>query len=105
MAKQHETYDAWLTPTLARPPLAIGTINVDERDIRTAFAPIIDYVPFTATQNATGQPAINLPLHWNGDNLPIGVQFVARNGNEMLLLQLAAQIEQAAPWFDKRPQL
>jgi amidase len=105
MAKQHETYDAWLTPTLARPPLAIGTVNVDERDIRTAFAPIIDYVPFTATQNATGQPAINLPLHWNGDNLPIGVQFVARNGNEMLLLQLAAQIEQAAPWFDKRPQL
>jgi len=105
MGKFHEQYDLWLTPTLAQPPLKIGTIDIDEQDLETAFAPIIDYVPFTATQNATGQPAINLPLHWNKNNLPIGVQFVARNGNEMLLLQLAAQIEQAAPWFDKRPQL
>jgi amidase len=73
--------------------------------VETAFAPLVGYVPFTATQNGTGQPAINLPLHWNGDDLPIGVQFVARNGDEMTLLQLAAQIEQAQPWFDKRPQL
>jgi amidase len=105
MAKFHESYDLWLTPTLALPPLKIGTVDIDERDMETAFAPIIDYVPFTATQNATGQPAINLPLHWNKANLPIGVQFVARNGDEMTLLKLAAQIEQANPWFDKRPQL
>jgi amidase len=105
MGKFHEQYDLWLTPTLAQPPLKIGTINIDEPVVETAFAPLVGYVPFTATQNGTGQPAINLPLHWNADNLPIGVQFVARNGNEMLLLQLAAQIEQAAPWFDKRPQL
>jgi amidase len=105
MGKFHEQYDLWLTPTLALPPLKIGTIDIDEQNLETAFAPIIDYVPFTATQNATGQPAINLPLHWNSQNLPIGVQFVARNGGEMTLLQLAAQIEQAQPWFDKRPQI
>jgi amidase len=94
----HETYDAWLTPTLGRPPLKLGTIDVMEQDIQKAFAPILDYVPFTAMQNATGQPAINVPLYWNKDNLPIGVQFVARSGNEMLLLKLAAELEKAAPW-------
>jgi len=105
MGKFHEQYDLWLTPTLAQPPLKIGTIDINEQNVEKAFAPIIDYVPFTATQNATGQPAINLPLHWNSQNLPIGVQFVARNGGEMTLLQLAAQIEQAQPWFDKRPKI
>jgi amidase len=105
MGKFHEQYDLLLTPTLAQPPLKIGAINIDEPVVETAFAPLVGYVPFTATQNGTGQPAINLPLHWNADNLPIGVQFVARNGDEMTLLQLAAQIEQAQPWFDKRPQL
>ena len=56
-------------------------------------------------QNGTGQPAINLPFHWNADDLPIGLQFVARNGGEMLLLQLAAQLEQIAPWAHRRPKL
>ena len=97
-AKFHETYDLWLTPTLGAPPLKLGTINVDEQDVQKAFEPILGYVPFTAMQNATGQPAINLPLHWNKDNLPIGVQFVARSGDEMTLLRLAAEIERAAPW-------
>ena len=103
MAKFHETYDLWLTPTLALPPLKIGTIDIDEQDMEAAFAPIIDYVPFTATQNATGQPAINLPLHWNKANLPIGVQFVGRFGDELGLLRLAMQLEKAAPWADRRP--
>lgn len=98
MATFHETYDLWLTPTLGAPPLKLGTIDVMEQDLQEAFAPIIDYVPYTAMQNATGQPAINLPLHWNKDNLPIGVQFVARTGGEMLLLKLAAELEKAAPW-------
>jgi len=101
----HETYDLWLTPTLASPPLRLGTVDVGECDLEEAFAPILDYVPFTALQNGTGQPAINLPLHWNQAGLPIGVQFVARAGNEMTLLKLAAEIEQAHPWFDRRPQL
>jgi len=104
-AKFHEAYDVWLTPTLAQPPLRLGTINVNETNVEQAFAPILDYVPFTAMQNGTGQPAINLPLHWTKTGLPVGVQFVARSGNEALLLKLAAQIEDAQPWFDKRPAL
>ena len=59
---------------------------------------MIDYVPFTAMQNATGQPAINLPLHWNKAGLPIGTQFVGRYGDEVTLLKLAAELEKAKPW-------
>jgi amidase len=105
MAKFHETYDVWLNATLGSPPLKLGTIDIDERDIAKAFGPIINYVPFTSIQNATGQPAINLPLNWNADGLPIGVQFVARSGAEMLLLQLAAELEQAQPWIAHKPNL
>lgn len=105
IAKFHEKYDAWLTPTLGLPPLKLGTIDINEQDAQKAFAPIIEYVPFTAVQNATGQPAINVPLYWNSDNLPVGVQFVGRFGDEVTLLQLAAQLEKAAPWKDKRPQV
>jgi len=104
-AKFHETYDAWLCATLDSPPLKLGVIDVEERDLRKAFAPIMGYVPFTAIQNATGQPGINLPLNWSADGLPLGVQFVARNGGEMLLLQLAAELEQAQPWIRNRPAL
>jgi amidase len=105
MAKFHETYDLWLTPTLGAPPLAVGSIDIDEMDVEKVFTPIFDYVPFTAMQNATGQPAINVPLYRNADNLPIGVQFVARNGDEMSLLKLAAELENASPWASARPNL
>jgi amidase len=104
-AKFHETYDFWLSATLGAPPAKLGTFDMEERDPVKSFAPIIDYVPFTAMQNATGQPAINLPLHWNKDGLPIGVQFVGRFGDELGLLRLAAQLEKAAPWTDRRPNL
>jgi amidase len=97
-ARFHETYDVWLTATLSAPPVKLGTFDMEERDPEKAFAPIIDYVPFTAMQNATGQPAINLPLHWNKEGLPVGVQFVGRYGDELGLLKLAGQIERAAPW-------
>lgn len=97
-ARFHETYDLWLTPTLGRPPVKLGTFDMNERDVTKSFGAQIDYVPFTAMQNATGQPAINLPLYWNKDNLPIGVQFVGRFGDEETLLKLAASIEKAAPW-------
>ena len=55
-------------------------------------------MPFTPPFNVTGQPGISLPLHWNDDGLPIGVQFVGRFGDEETLLSLAGQLEQAAPW-------
>jgi amidase len=100
-AKFHETYDLWLTATLGTPPVKLGTFDMDERDPQKSFAPLIDYVPFTAMQNVTGQPAINLPLHWNKQGLPIGVQFVGRFGDELTLLKLAAEIEKAAPWAER----
>ena len=98
-AKFHRTYDLWLTATLGAPPLKLGVLDMEERDPQKAFAPLVDYVPFTALQNVTGQPAINLPLFWNEAGLPIGVQFVAPFGDELTLLQLATKLEQAEPWF------
>ena len=100
-AKFHQSYDLWLTATLGTPPVKLGVLNMDEQDATKAFAPIIDYVPYTAIQNVTGQPAINLPLYWNAAGLPIGVHFVAPFGDELTLLQLATELETAQPWFDR----
>jgi len=97
-ARFHEKYDMWISPTLGLPPVKLGFFDLSERDVAKSFGAQIDYVPFTAMQNATGQPAINLPLYWNKDSLPIGVQFVGRFGDEEGLLRLAASIEKAAPW-------
>jgi amidase len=99
VAGWHQDYDVWLTPTLGLPPLPNGLFDGAERDVAKGFALMIDYVPFTALQNATGQPAINLPLYWNDAGLPVGTQFVGRFGEEALLLQLATQIEAEAPWL------
>jgi amidase len=97
----HETHDVWLSATLGLPPVKLGVFDMEETDPMKSFAPLIDYVPFTAMQNVTGQPAINLPLHWNKEGLPIGVQFVGRFGDETTLLKLAAQLEKAAPWAQR----
>ena len=94
----HETYDVWISATLGRPPVPLGTFDLEETDPLKSFGPMIDYVPFTAMQNATGQPAINVPLYWNKAGLPIGTQFVGRFGDEVTLLKLAAQLEKAQPW-------
>jgi amidase len=99
----HETYDCWLTTTLGAPPIANGSIDLQERDVMKAFQPIIDYVPFTPLQNATGQPSISLPLHWSAAGLPVGVMFTAKLGDEATLLRLAGQLEQARPWADRHP--
>jgi amidase len=83
----------------------LGTFDTQERDAAKAFAPLIDYVSFTAMQNGTGQPAISLPLYWNAEGLPVGAHFVARFGDEATLLQLAVQLEQAEPWAKRSPNL
>lgn len=101
MGRFHQTYDVWITPTLGRPPERNGVFDFDDTDLLKSFAPQIDYVPFTALQNVTGQPAVNVPLYWNKDNLPIGTQFVGAFGDELTLLRLAAQLEKSNPWADR----
>ena len=98
VAAWHQRFDVWITPTLGLPPIANGSFDLTNTNPLEAFAPMIDYVPFTALQNGTGQPAISLPLHWSADGLPVGVQFVAGVGEEALLLTLAGELEAASPW-------
>lgn len=102
-ARFHESWDLMLTPVLLSPPVPVGwldTIHYDPDTYRDRFAKFWGY---TNLQNATGQPAISLPLHWSADGLPVGVQFVAPFGDELTLLRLARQLEEAAPWFDRLP--
>ncbi|HEV2546714.1 MAG TPA: amidase family protein [Stellaceae bacterium] len=96
-------WDVWLTPTLGAPPLPLGSVDTAETDLAKALAPLLGYAPITPLQNATGQPAINLPLYWNAAGLPIGTQFVGRFGEEATLLALAAELERARPWDRRRP--
>jgi amidase len=104
-ARFHQTYDCWLTPTLATPPLRNGVVDVNEFDLEKTYLPLTDYSPFTAIQNASGQPSVSLPLHWNAAGLPIGMMLSTDFGNEALLFRLAAQLERARPWKDRRPSL
>jgi len=60
-------------------------------------------MPFTSMGNITGQPAISVPLHWNQADLPIGIQFMGRFGDEATLFRLAAKLEEAKPWAKQRP--
>jgi len=96
-------YDLWLTPTLGEPPLPLGTLNSTPDNPILGFARGGLFVPFTPLQNATGQPAMSVPLFWNDAGLPIGVHFAARFGDEATLFRLAAQLEDARPWAHKRP--
>ena len=103
VARFHQTYDVMLTPTLLAPPVDLGWLDTASLDIATFSDRFSRFWGFTNLQNATGQPAISLPLWWNKDELPIGVQFVGRFGDDLMLLQLASQLERAQPWFDRRP--
>ena len=96
-----ESTDILLTPTLSAPPPRLGVLSTLTDDLDGFIADTYGLAAFTATFNATGQPAISLPLHWSTDGLPVGVQLVARFGADATLLALAGQLEQAAPWFDR----
>ncbi|HEX3087254.1 MAG TPA: amidase family protein, partial [Ilumatobacteraceae bacterium] len=105
-AVQQWWFDGWdllLTPTIAEPPAAIGTFANDDGAPMTPMLRAAAYVPFTPAFNSSGQPAINLPLHWNDAGLPIGVQVVAAYGREDVLLRVAAQLEAAHPWAHRHP--
>jgi amidase len=96
-------FDLLLTPTLGEPPPPLGSFDDSGPDPTVALMRGAQTATFTATFNVTGQPAISLPLHWNEDGLPIGVQLVAGFGEEDLLLRVAAQLEEARPWADRVP--
>jgi amidase len=96
-------YDLLLTPTLGEPPVPHGTFDSTPEEPLSGFFRSAAFVPFTAQFNVSGQPGINLPLFWNDDDLPIGTQLVAGFGREDLLLQVAAQLEEAQPWADRLP--
>lgn len=99
-----EQYDLFLSPVLGTPPVKTGeidqTVPLDE-----LIDQLVDYVSFTPLANFSGFPAMSVPLHWNGDGLPIGSHFLGRFGAEETLLGLAGQFETARPWWHRRPNL
>lgn len=96
-------WDLLLTPTLGDVPAPIGTFANDSANPLAPFAHSTAYVPYTPAYNASFQPAINVPMHWTPEGLPVGVHLVAAYGREDILLRVAAQLEQAQPWAHRRP--
>jgi amidase len=126
MGEFHQSYDLLLTPTTAYPPALIGELKpsiLDEilmnitnwlgmgRLVRLSghaekmAMDVLSRTPFTQLANITGQPAASVPLYWTAGGLPCGVQFIAPFGEEALLLRLSAQLEQAQPWFERKPRI
>lgn len=124
LAAFHESYDYLLTPTLATPPLRVGSIQTPDKLQKAArvvskvragkalaasgmlddiITDNLGWVPYTQLANLTGRPAISVPLHWTDQGLPLGVQFVGRLGADGDLLALAAQLEEAQPWIQRFP--
>ncbi len=100
-----EGFDLLLTPTCAAPPPPLGHFGPKEGNPLAGYMNAAPFGTFTLQFNLSGQPGISLPLHWNDEGLPIGVQLVAACGREDLLIRIAAQLEQAQPWADRRPPL
>ena len=98
-------FDVLLTPALAQRPVRIGEIDPSGPDPWGEFRKSGHFTPFTALFNITGQPAISVPLFHGDDGLPLAVQLVGPPVGEAMLLSLAAQLEQARPWADRRPEL
>ncbi|MHA1255464.1 MAG: amidase family protein [Promethearchaeota archaeon] len=97
----NDEYDLLLTPTLTIPPVEIGSFTAE--NVGRTVQLLSQMSAFTSVFNTTGQPAMSIPLYWNGDNLPIGLHFAGRFGDEATLFRLAAQLEQERPWIDKIP--
>ncbi len=100
-----EDRDILLTPTVAAPPLPVGSFVWTEETRRPARRAVAQFSSHTPLFNVTGQPAMTVPLAWNDAGLPIGVQFAGRYGGEATLFRLAGQLEAARPWKDRWPAL
>ena len=96
-------FDLLLTPTLAEPPVLLGTFDSPPDNPLAGFMRAAAFTPFTPAFNVTGQPAISLPMGWTADDLPIGVQLVAAYGREDVLFRVAAQVEADVPWTNRCP--
>lgn len=126
LGRFHQRYALYMTPVLAHPPVRIGELELPgwQRTAQSLLLALgagrllhgsgmveqlaresLAKVPFTQLANLTGTPAMSVPLHWTADNLPVGVQFIAPFGGEDMLLRIAAQLEQAKPWTQRRPAL
>jgi amidase len=96
-------YDILLTPTMCTPPHKLGVISLMRTDVDAFHEALFGDIAFTAPFNTSGNPAMSVPLHWSPAGLPVGVQFVASFGDEAALFRLAAQLEAAQPWANRRP--
>ncbi len=96
-------YDVLLTPTMCTPPHRLGVLDMMMTNADAFYEALFGDIAFTAPFNTTGNPAMSVPLHWSPEGLPVGVQFVAPFGDEAALFRLAAQVEAAQPWADRRP--
>ena len=103
MASWWDGYDLLVTPTLGAPPPELGWFTA--QGPQAEGRRIVSFIPYTSQFNMTGQPAVSLPVHWTPDGLPVGVQLVAAYGREDLLVQVASQLEQAAPWAARQPKV
>jgi len=104
MARFQQDYDAILSPTLSQPPVPLGVLSLSQ-DPAIFGKNITEFMHSTSLYNVTGQPSMSVPLHWTPDGLPVGVMFSGRFGEDALLLRLAAQLEKAQPWANRRPQI
>jgi amidase len=121
-----QPYDAFLSPTLAAPPVAIGALQPSplEESVGRVVSRIglsrlalmtgrvgamaqrmFDFAAYTPFANAGGQPSVSVPLHVSPTGLPIGVLFTGRYGDEATLFRLSAELERARPWSDRRPEV
>ena len=105
VAQFHESYDLWMTTTMGSPTIRNGSLDMQEKDLTKATAPLFGYLPITPVQNLTGQPAISLPLATAVNGLPIGLHFAGRFGDEAMLLRIAGQLEAAKPWSGRHPKI
>ena len=100
-----QSHDILLSPVLLKPPIPLGILDMTTDKPQEYGSNLGSFFGFTNLFNATGQPSMSVPLHWTADGLPVGLQFTASFGNEALLFRLAAQLEQAQPWREKRPDI